>query len=76
MNYLSIYCLSEVSLVREQTADSAAVMLAYANGANDNFKGVATRLAAVFSGKGLVPDQIAAAPEFLAPVGLGAAFTI
>ena len=85
-----------------------SVLLAYANGANDNFKGVATlfgsgtsdypralkwaclttlagsltavwlstRLASVFSGKGLVSDNIAAAPEFLVPVGLGAAVTI
>jgi len=83
-------------------------MLAYANGANDNFKGVATLLgshttnyrralnwacsttlagsiAAVwiaqelldtFSGRGLVPDAIASAPEFSASVGLGAAATV
>ncbi len=86
----------------------AAIMLAYANGANDNFKGVATLLgshttnyrralnwacsttlagsiAAVwiaqelldtFSGRGLVPDAIASAPEFSASVGLGAAATV
>ena len=76
----------------------AAIFLAYANGSNDNFKGVATlfgsgttdykkalnwacwttlagSLAAVwvaqglvskFSGKGLVPDGVAASPVFLA----------
>ena len=86
----------------------AAIFLAYANGANDNFKGVATlfgshtsdyrqalhwacwttlagSIAAVwiaqgllstFSGKGLVPDAIAASPVFLSSVGLGAATTV
>ena len=81
----------------------AAMCLAYANGANDNFKGVATlfgsgtttyrqaltwatvttllgSLAAVvlaqqlmknFSGRGLVGDELVAAPRFLAAVGLG-----
>jgi PiT family inorganic phosphate transporter len=42
----------------------AAIMLAFANGANDNFKGV------------VVADAIAAAPEFSASVGLGAAATV
>ncbi len=74
----------------------AAALLAYANGANDNFKGVATlfgsassgyrkalhwacwntlpgsvaaiwlahRLTHAFSGKGLVPDSVVAAPPF------------
>ncbi len=83
-------------------------MLAYANGANDNFKGVATLLGShttnyrralnwacsttlagsiaaawiaqelldTFSGRGLVPDSIASAPEFSASVGLGAAATV
>jgi len=86
----------------------AAVFLAYANGANDNFKGVATLfgshtsnypkalqwacwttlagsitavwiaqgLLSTFSGKGLVPDAIAASPVFLSSVGLGAAATV
>jgi PiT family inorganic phosphate transporter len=86
----------------------AAILLAYANGANDNFKGVATlfgsrttnyrralnwacsttlagSIAAVwiaqelletFSGRGLVPDSVASAPEFSASVGLGAAVTV
>jgi len=82
--------------------------LAYSNGANDNFKGVATlfgskttnykyaiwwatfttfagSLASVFfayglvktfSGKGLVPQSIAAAPEFLTAVAIGTAITV
>ena len=82
--------------------------LAYSNGANDNFKGVATlfgskttnykkainwatvttftgsicsiflaqKLLKQFSGKGLVPDVIAASPEFLTAVGFGAALTV
>ena len=86
----------------------AAAFLAYANGANDNFKGVATLfgsqsagyrgalnwacwttlagslasvwvaqgLLSAFSGKGLVPDVIAASPHFLASVGFGAAATV
>ncbi len=86
----------------------AALFVAYANGANDNFKGVATlygsrtvgyraalgwatfttmagsllsvaragELVKAFSGKGLVPDAVAAQPEFLAAVGLGAALTV
>jgi PiT family inorganic phosphate transporter len=86
----------------------AAIMLAFANGANDNFKGVATLLGSrttnyrraliwacsttlagsiaaiwvaqelldTFSGRGLVPDAIASAPEFSASVGLGAAATV
>jgi PiT family inorganic phosphate transporter len=87
---------------------TAALFVAYANGANDNFKGVATlygsgtlgyksalswatgttlagslcsvllgnRLVMAFSAKGLIPDSLAAAPEFLAAVALGAALTI
>lgn len=79
-------------------------LLAYANGANDNFKGVATlfgsgttqyrgaliwatvttafgsltalflafRLLAAFSGRGLVPDGIAAEPAFALSVAFGA----
>ncbi|MCK6553615.1 inorganic phosphate transporter [Candidatus Binatia bacterium] len=86
----------------------AVVLLAYSNGANDNFKGVATlygskvlsyrsalllatgatmlgsfsalafgsALLQNFSGKGLVPDALAADPRFLAAVGLGAALTV
>lgn len=86
----------------------AGLWLAYSNGANDNFKGVATlygsdttsykgalwwatattfagslasvfaarNLVITFSGKGLVPDALAASPEFAAAVGLGAALTI
>lgn len=82
-----------------------ALGVAFANGANDNFKGVATlhgsgaasyrralawatlttlagSMAALmlahglvkrFSGRGLVADQVALLPEFLAAVGLGAA---
>jgi len=82
--------------------------LAYANGANDNFKGVATlfgsgttsyrsaitwatittfmgsvcsiflaeQLLKNFSGKGLVPLEVTAAPEFLASVALGAGLTV
>lgn len=84
------------------------IFLAYANGANDNFKGVATlfgssasdykkalwwatvttfagsiaalfvatNLATVFSGKGLVPDAVAIDPYFLIAVGMGAACTV
>jgi PiT family inorganic phosphate transporter len=87
---------------------AAALFVAYANGANDNFKGVATlygsgiigykgalawatlttfsgslcsvfisnRLVKAFTAKGLVPDVVAAAPEFLAAVALGAALTV
>jgi len=86
----------------------ATLFLAYANGANDNFKGVATlfgsktinykaslclatittligalcsfylsvTLIKIFSGKGLVPDSIAASPEFLLTVAIGAGLTI
>ncbi|ANM32253.1 hypothetical protein ABI59_13610 [Acidobacteria bacterium Mor1] len=86
----------------------AALAVAYANGANDNFKGVATlygsgtvgyrgalawatvttlagslasvflagKLVKAFSGKGLVPDGLAASPEFLAAVAVGAAGTL
>lgn len=82
--------------------------LAYSNGANDNFKGVATLfgsntvnyehaiwwatittfvgsltsiflaelLVKSFSGKGLVPDNIAGSTEFLTAVGFGAALTV
>lgn len=84
------------------------LFLAYANGANDNFKGVATlfgsntlihrhslvlatvttlagsltaaffatELAKVFSGKGLVPDVLTSAPEFMLSVMIGAALTV
>ena len=86
----------------------ATCFLAYSNGANDNFKGVATlfgsgttnyrgaiRWATVttfagsissiilagalvqrFSGKGLVPDALAASPDFLLSVATGAGFTV
>src|SRR3989338_737597 len=86
----------------------AACFLAYSNGANDNFKGVATlfgskttnykyaiwwatittfagslasiffaySLVKTFSGKGLVPQSIATAPEFLTAVAIGAAITV
>ncbi len=82
--------------------------LAYANGANDNFKGVATllgsgvadyrtalswatvtvllgslcaallaqKLIVTFTGEGLVPDRILAAPEFVTAVILGSALTV
>ena len=82
--------------------------LAYANGANDNFKGVATlfgsgttnyrraiawatittfmgsicsiflaeKLLKNFTGKGLVPIEITASPEFLAAVAMGAGLTV
>lgn len=87
---------------------AGALFVAYSNGANDNFKGVATlygsgttsyrgalawatvttfggsvlsillagKLVKAFSAKGLVPDAVAAAPEFLAAVALGAALTV
>lgn len=86
----------------------AALFLAYNNGANDNFKGVATLYAsnvlgyrsalalatvatflgsvgaiflangliASFSGKNLVPNDVAGAADFLITVGLGAGFTV
>jgi PiT family inorganic phosphate transporter len=86
----------------------AVLLLAYSNGANDNFKGVATLfgsgtarygaalawatvttlagcllalvlaqgLVEAFSGKGLVPDAVAADPTFLLAVSLGAALTV
>lgn len=86
----------------------AALWLAYGNGANDNFKGVATlygsntttykgalwwatattfagsvvsvalarKLIVTFSGKGLVPNELAGSPAFAVAVGLGAAVTI
>ena len=84
------------------------LLVAYANGANDNFKGVATLFGAnltdykkaitiatiatfagaiasyfvagaliqAFSGKGLVPDAVAASPEFLMAVAAGAGSTV
>ncbi len=86
----------------------STLFLAYTNGANDNFKGVATLygskvanyktaiaiatiatfagsicaiflaqgLIASFSGKGLVPQNIAGAPDFLIAVGFGASSTV
>lgn len=86
----------------------ATLFLAYSNGANDNFKGVATLfgsgttsyksavtwatlstfagsitslfLAEVllknFSGRGIVPDELAAAPHFVLAAGLGAGLTV
>ncbi len=86
----------------------ATIFLAYANGANDNFKGVATlfgskttnyskairwatlttilgsfssiilaeKLLKNFSGKGLVPAEITAAPEFLTSVAIGSGLTV
>ena len=86
----------------------ATCFLAYSNGANDNFKGVATlfgsnttdywralswatattfagAIASVFlaqtlvhrfSGKGLVPDAVAASPDFLLAVAVGAGLTV
>lgn len=85
-----------------------ALLLAFSNGANDNFKGFATvwgshslaygkalALATIatiagslaslllagdlvqqFSGKGLVPDAVAATPAFIMAVGIGAAVTV
>lgn len=84
------------------------LFVAYANGANDNFKGVATlyganvvdykkalliatvatfagcvasvfladELVKAFSGKGLVPNEIAASPIFLLAVATGAGATV
>jgi PiT family inorganic phosphate transporter len=84
------------------------LLVAYANGANDNFKGVATlfgsdvatyrgaialatittfagslcsihfaeALVHAFSGKGLVPDAVAASPDFLLAVAAGAGATV
>jgi PiT family inorganic phosphate transporter len=84
------------------------LFVAYANGANDNFKGVATLFSAnvtgykpaiaiatlasfagcvasifmaealvkAFSGKGLVPDAVAASPVFLLAVASGAGSTV
>ena len=86
----------------------AALLLAYANGANDNFKGFATiwgsgeasyksalclaslttaagaiaslyiadGLAANFSGRGLVPNELAGTAPFLFAVALGAGLTV
>jgi inorganic phosphate transporter, PiT family len=86
----------------------ATLFLAYSNGANDNFKGVATLFgsgtanykAAItwatittfagsitslflaetllknFSGRGLVPDELAASPQFVLAVGFGAGLTV
>ena len=87
---------------------AATLFLAYSNGANDNFKGVATlfgsgttnyRVAITwatistfagsitslflaeallknFSGRGLVPNELAASPQFVLAVGLGAGLTV
>ncbi len=87
---------------------AAALLLAWSNGANDNFKGVASlwgsgtlrfrgalawatattlagslaaavaarRLAALFSGAGLVPDGVAHTPAFVLAVLAGAALTV
>ncbi len=87
---------------------AATLFVAYANGANDNFKGVATlygsgvatykqaitlatastlagsvssvflaaELVRMFSGKGLVPNAIAASPHFLLAVAIGAGCTV
>ena len=84
------------------------LFVAYANGANDNFKGVATlfgsdtasyrsaialatvttfagalcsvflaeALVHAFSGKGLVPDAVAASPDFLLAAAAGAGATV
>jgi len=84
------------------------LFVAYSNGANDNFKGVATlfggnaasyrsalalatittlagaicsvyfaeALVHAFSGKGLVPDAVAASPDFLLSVAAGAGATV
>lgn len=86
----------------------AALFVAFYNGANDNFKGLATvwgaetlsyRLALTlatvatlagciaswlladtlvqqFSGRGLLPNEIASAPSFVLSVAVGAAFTV
>ena len=86
----------------------ATLFLAYSNGANDNFKGVATLFGSAatsykgaitwatistfagsmtslflaesllenFSGRGLVPDELAASPHFVLAVGLGAGLTV
>ncbi|RUL87949.1 inorganic phosphate transporter [Tautonia sociabilis] len=86
----------------------SGLLLAFANGGNDNVKGVATlfgsgttdyrralywatgttligsfvavliaqTLLARFSGKGLVPDELAASPHFLAAVGMGAGLAV
>ena len=86
----------------------ATLFVAYANGANDNFKGVATlygsgvatykqaitlatastlagsvssvflaaELVRMFSGKGLVPNVVAASPHFLLAVAIGAGCTV
>ena len=86
----------------------AALLLAYSNGANDNFKGFATiwgsgeadydtalRLATIatvvgaiaalyianglvanFSGRGLVPNELAGTPRFIFAVALGAGVTV
>jgi PiT family inorganic phosphate transporter len=86
----------------------STLFLAYNNGANDNFKGVATlygsgvlsyksaislatiatfigsvcaiffaqKLVSSFSGKGLIPDEIAGTLHFVIAVGIGAGVTI
>jgi PiT family inorganic phosphate transporter len=87
---------------------AATLFLAYSNGANDNFKGVATLygsrsasyrraltiatlatlagalasavlahgLVQAFSGRGLVPDALAASADFVLAVGVGAGATV
>ncbi len=87
---------------------TVGLLLAFGNGANDNFKGVATlygsdttsyrsaliwatvttglgsvaaiflasELLSAFSGKGLVPTEVAGQPAFAAAVALGAASTV
>lgn len=86
----------------------ATLFLAYSNGANDNFKGVATlfgsgttsyksaitwatistfagsitslflaeTLLKNFSGRGVVPNELAASPQFVLAVGLAAGLTV
>lgn len=102
------YLRIEVLLMGGFAAGLLALFLAYANGANDNYKGVATlygsgvadyrlalgwatvatvagslaaaliatKLVAVFSGKGLVPDEFLADPAFAGAVVAGAALTV
>lgn len=85
-----------------------ALFLAFSNGSNDNFKGVASiygskaasyrtalgwatiatlfgslcslatasRMVYTFSGRGLVPSEVAASPEFLAAAAFGAGSTV
>jgi PiT family inorganic phosphate transporter len=86
----------------------ATLLLAYSNGTNDNFKGVAMlfgsgttsyssaitwatistlagsitsfflaeTLLKNFSGRGIVPNELAASPQFVLAVGLGAGLTV